>query len=176
MRESLSGGRSVRRGAETFPSDSPGKAASLLPLSSFGDGPAALTEATTSRRRAGVELAGQAGGSRLHQGHGRGGLRGDKRGAPGGTSVGLPGLRGDEHGAPEGRAWSSHGDEREAPGLWGHKHGAPGGQVWGFQGTNVGLPGYGGGRKPEVLEGTQKMTLAAPQTGGRSPRTRGGAV
>ena len=209
MRESLSGGRSVRRGAETFPSDSPGKAASLLPLSSFGDGPAALTEATTSRRRAGVELAGQAGGSRLHQGHGRGGLRGDERGAPGGTSVGLlggrvwgsrgdergapgavggrawgswgtsmelPGLRGDEHGAPEGRAWSSHGDEREAPGLWGHKHGAPGGQVWGFQGTNVGLPGYGGGRKPEVLEGTQKMTLAAPQTGGRSPRTRGGAV
>ena len=143
MRESLRWGRSVRRGAETFPSGSPGKAASprssLLPLSSFGDGPA------------GVELAGQAGGSRLHQGHGRGGLRGDERGAPGGMSVGLPGLRGDERGAPGGRAWGS-------------------------RGTSVGLPGCGGGRKPKALEWTQKMTPAAPQTGGRPPRTRGGAV
>ena len=115
MRESLSGGRSVRRGAETFPSDSPGKAASLLPLSSFGDGPAALTEATTSRRRAGVALAGQAGGSRLRQGHGRGGLRGDERGAPGDMSVGL---QRDEHGAPGaagGRAWGSRGTSMELP-------------------------------------------------------------
>ena len=121
MRESLRWGRSVRRGAETFPSGSPGKAASprssLLPLSSFGDGPA------------GVELAGQAGGSRLHQGHGRGGLRGDERGAPGGMSVGLRG----------GRAWGSRGDERGAPG--GMSVGLPRGRAWGSRGTSVGLAG-----------------------------------
>lgn len=82
----------------TFPSNFPGQAASrgssLFPVSSPGDGPAALTLATTSRHQAGVEPAGQAGGSKLHKGHGTGGLPGGRVWAPGGTGVGSQGCRG----------------------------------------------------------------------------------
>ena len=134
VRESLSGGRSVRRGAVTFPSDFPGQAASrrssLFPLGDAGGPNFSHDFPSTGRCGAGrisrwleapprTRTGGLPGDAcRLPGGWDRWAPRGDARGLPGGTdglpgdgTGGLPGLQGRK------KARDPGGDTEDAPGC-----------------------------------------------------------